>query len=228
MKTKTKSTRIIVSVFLVLTMLLSIPVVAYGTTGGDGWKKVVTGLFFSSPTTTYTYRNYKVKINNNNNVYNGKAHTCDVKVKKDKKTLEKGKDYKISYKNNKKVGNATLTIKFIKKHKKIKSCNHKFVIVPRAPKISNLVYHKKTLKVSFLIQRYAEADKVKWSLIKDGETIKEASFTKKSDKVTPDAKLASGVRYHLRAESIKGNIASFNSQVRFTIDPKTHKIIIDK
>ena len=42
--------------------------------------------------------------------YTGKAITPDVTVKIDDKTLEKDKDYTVSYKNNKEVGSATVTV----------------------------------------------------------------------------------------------------------------------
>ena len=43
--------------------------------------------------------------------YNGKAKKPTATVKADGKKLKKGTDYTVSYKNNKKVGNATVTIK---------------------------------------------------------------------------------------------------------------------
>lgn len=43
--------------------------------------------------------------------YNGKAQTQSITVKDGEKTLENGKDYTVSYKNNKNAGTATITIK---------------------------------------------------------------------------------------------------------------------
>ena len=42
--------------------------------------------------------------------YNGKAKTPDVKVTLEGKTLTKGKDYTVTYKNNKKAGTANVTV----------------------------------------------------------------------------------------------------------------------
>ena len=44
------------------------------------------------------------------NFYTGKAHTQDIAVRINEKTLEKDKDYTVKYSNNKEVGTATVTI----------------------------------------------------------------------------------------------------------------------
>lgn len=48
-------------------------------------------------------------ISNKN--YNGKSQKQSIKVKLGKKTLKQGSDYSVSYKNNKNIGKATVTIK---------------------------------------------------------------------------------------------------------------------
>ena len=48
-------------------------------------------------------------ISNKN--YNGKSQKQSIKVKLGKKTLKQGTDYAVSYKNNKNIGKATVTIK---------------------------------------------------------------------------------------------------------------------
>ena len=48
-------------------------------------------------------------ISNKN--YNGKSQKQSIKVKLGKKTLKQGTDYTVSYKNNKNIGKATVTIK---------------------------------------------------------------------------------------------------------------------
>ncbi len=48
-------------------------------------------------------------ISNKN--YNGKSQKQSIKVKLGKKTLKQGTDYSVSYKNNKNIGKATVTIK---------------------------------------------------------------------------------------------------------------------
>ena len=52
-----------------------------------------------------------IKLSASAYTYNGKSKKPTVTVKDDGKKLKKGKDYTVSYKNNKKVGNATVTIK---------------------------------------------------------------------------------------------------------------------
>ena len=59
----------------------------------------------------------KTKIKVKNAVYNGKKKKPKVTVKYGKKTLKKGRDFKLTYKKNKKVGTARVTIRGIGKYK---------------------------------------------------------------------------------------------------------------
>lgn len=52
----------------------------------------------------------KIKLSKTSVVYNGKAQNPSVTVTKNDKTLKKGTDYTVSYKNNKNIGTATVTI----------------------------------------------------------------------------------------------------------------------
>lgn len=80
--------------------------------------------------------------------YYGKNITPYVTVKYNSKTLSKGRDYNIVYKNNKKPGKASIIIQGIGDYSGTKTAN--FVIVPKSPTVK---YVKKTgkskVKVSF-------------------------------------------------------------------------------
>ena len=53
----------------------------------------------------------KLKIKVNNMTYTGKSRKPSIKIKVGGEILKKGKDYTLSYKNNKEIGTATVTIK---------------------------------------------------------------------------------------------------------------------
>ncbi len=66
----------------------------------------------TTPTKPVTYKLSKAKVASiPDKAYTGKAITPSVKVTYGKKTLAKGKDYTLTYKNNKKIGTATVEIK---------------------------------------------------------------------------------------------------------------------
>lgn len=54
----------------------------------------------------------KYRITVGSAVYTGKARKPEVTVTEDGKTLQKGKDYELSYKNNKNIGRASVTVTF--------------------------------------------------------------------------------------------------------------------
>lgn len=69
-------------------------------------------------------------------VYTGEGRRNVLTVKDDKgKTLEKNRDYTVTYKNNKSIGRATLTVKFIGNYSG--KVNKYFYIVPYIPKITS-------------------------------------------------------------------------------------------
>lgn len=74
--------------------------------------------------------------------YTGKSLTVPVTVKYGKKLLKSGTDYTLSYKNNKKIGKASVTIKCSKKSEFFGSKTVTFNIVPK--KCEELTLVKKT------------------------------------------------------------------------------------
>lgn len=62
-------------------------------------------------TTSFRHADVKVKLAYTHTVYSGKVKTPDVTVKHNGKTLEEGKHYTLTYKNNVDVGDATVVIR---------------------------------------------------------------------------------------------------------------------
>jgi hypothetical protein len=91
--------------------------------------------------------NKTIKINITNAVFNGKARSVKLTVLHNGKVLAKGTDYKITYKNNVKVGKATATVTGIGKYTGTKIVT--FKILPKSTSISKLTPAKKQLKVTW-------------------------------------------------------------------------------
>lgn len=134
-------------------------------------------------------------------IYTGKAVKPAVTVKAGSKTLKKGTDYTVSYKNNVKVGTATATIKG--KGAYTGTVSKTFKIVPKATKVINLTkaskaFTTKVKKVSGVTGyqvRYATAKSMRGAKVK---TVKGASKT--SLKVT---KLKAGKKYYVQVRTYK-------------------------
>ncbi len=137
-------------------------------------------------------------------VYSGRAKKPGVTVKLGKKTLKRGKDYTVTYKNNKKVGKATVIIKG--KGAYSGSVTKIFRIVPEktslkkvtSPKKQQLrVKYKKTAGVTGYIVKYSTSKKFARS----------ASHTVKvrGDRVTSKliGKLRSGATYYVKVRTYK-------------------------
>lgn len=58
----------------------------------------------------YDLANGRIMVNAKNLIYNGKAQTPQVTVKDGSRTLQSGRDYTVSYKNNVKAGTAVVTV----------------------------------------------------------------------------------------------------------------------
>jgi len=82
-----------------------------------------------------------------NQVQTGKSLKPTVQVKLNGKVLKNGKDYTVSYKNNKKAGKATLTVKFKGNYTGTKTGS--FIIIPSKVNIKNPSTSKKSIKVKY-------------------------------------------------------------------------------
>ncbi|MBR1752189.1 MAG: hypothetical protein IJ740_15210 [Ruminococcus sp.] len=92
--------------------------------------------------------NCKATLSKTSYTYNGKARKPAVIVKNGKTTLKKGTDYTVTYKNNTKVGKATVTIKG--KGNYTGTVTKTFKINPKATSVSKLTSPKtKQLKVTY-------------------------------------------------------------------------------
>lgn len=87
----------------------------------------------------YTYSKKKV--------YTGKARTAGVVIKNGSVKLKKNKDYTIQYKNNQKIGKATITIRGKGNYKGKKTLH--FQIVPSKPKIVKVTKKKTSFRLKF-------------------------------------------------------------------------------
>ena len=89
----------------------------------------------------------KCKFSVKDQVYTGKALQPDVTVKYGKQTLKKDKDYKLSYKNNKAVGMATVTVKGKGKYTGSKTLT--FKISPKGTAFSKLTGGKQQITLKW-------------------------------------------------------------------------------
>ena len=90
-------------------------------------------------------------------VYRGKAITPGITVKNGNKVLKKGTDYKVTYKNNKKVGTGQIVIEGLNKYGGKKTINFKIVNPIQISKmsfskVSNQAYTKKAVKPAVTIK----------------------------------------------------------------------------
>ncbi len=109
--------------------------------------------------------------------YTGKAKTPDVTIKDGDYTLKKGTDYTLTYKNNKKIGKATVTIKGKGKYTGTKSVT--FNIVPKKVALkSSKGENKVTLKWTEV--KGAEKYQIYYSV--NGGKYKKLSTTSKTSK----------------------------------------------
>ena len=82
-----------------------------------------------------------------NQVQTGKALKPSVQVKLNGKVLKNGTDYTVSYKNNKKAGKATVTVKFKGNYTGSKTSS--FIIIPSKVNIKNPSTSKKSITVKY-------------------------------------------------------------------------------
>ncbi|MDE6251248.1 MAG: hypothetical protein K2M78_01215 [Lachnospiraceae bacterium] len=172
------------------------------------------GNFTSATTAKFVVKAKSIKSTkitvSSSKVYTGKAVKATVKVKDGSKTLKVNKDYKLTFKNNKKIGKATVTIKG--KGNYSGSVNKTFKIVPGKASIKKAVNVKgNKVKVTIKGVKGATSYKVsyrvkgakKWSTVTSKKTTVVLSKLKKNKtyqiKVAATAK--SGKTTYTGAES---------------------------
>lgn len=145
-------------------------------------------------------------------VYTGKALKPAVKLTYKKKVLKLNKDYKVTYKNNKKVGTATITIKGIGKYTGTKEVTFKITpakaVISKASKTkTGLTLKLKALKqVSGYVVTYSSDKAMKKS---KSVTTKKTSLTIKASAKTTYVKvkaykLVNGKKVYGSSSSVKG------------------------
>ncbi len=134
-------------------------------------------------------------------VYTGKALKPAVTVKYSGKKLVKDKDYTVAYKNNKKIGTATVTI--TGKGNYTGKTTVTFDIIPKGVKIASLTPGKKELTVKWAKGSGITGYEIEYCLKKDFKgaktvTVKQAATTK-----TVLKKLRAAKTYYVRIRTYK-------------------------
>ena len=136
-----------------------------------------------------------------NQVYTGKAIKPTVTVKYDNTKLTKGTDYTVSYKNNKKIGTATVTITGKGNYTGKKTV--KFDIVPKPVKLSSLTAGKKELTVKWIKGSNITGYEIEYSLKKDFKDKKTVTIKKAATTKTVLKKLQAAKTYYVRIRTYK-------------------------
>lgn len=141
----------------------------------------------------------KAKVTAPAQAYTGKALKPEVTVKLGKAALTAGTDYKVSYKNNKKVGRATVTVKGIGDY--AGTATGTFAINPKAVSGLKLTAGKKQLTVSWKKSAGVGGYQLQYGLKKSAAgakkvTVKKAATVKKVLK-----KLATGKKVWVRVRA---------------------------
>ncbi len=134
-------------------------------------------------------------------VYTGKANKPAVTIKYNGKKLTKGTDYTVSYKNNKKVGTATVTITGTGKYTGKKTV--KFAIIPKGVKLSFLIAGKKQLTVKWAKGSGITGYEIQYSLKKNFKDAKVVSVKKSATTETVLKKLQAKKTYYVRIRTYK-------------------------
>ena len=142
------------------------------------------------------------KITVKDATYTGKAITQKITVKLGSKTLKAGVDYTISYKNNKNVGKATITITGIGAYKD--SVVKTFKINPKSTKISKVTAGKKSLKVTVGKQtKEVTGYEIQYSTSKKFKSAKKVTIKKAKTTSATIKKLKAKKTYYVRVRTYK-------------------------
>ncbi len=133
--------------------------------------------------------------------YTGKAIKPTVTVKYNNKKLTKDKDYIVAYKNNKKIGKATVTIAGKGNYTGKKTV--KFDIVPKAVKLSSLTAGKKELTVKWSKGSGITGYEIEYSLKKDFKDKESIIIKKAATTKTVLKKLQAKKTYYVRIRAYK-------------------------
>lgn len=133
-----------------------------------------------------------------NQTYSGKAKTPDVKIKDGSYTLKKGTDYTLSYKDNKKIGNATVTITGKGKYSGTKTVTFKII-----PKKTTLTVKKTDEKYTFSWGKVSGVDKYQIYYSTDGKNYTKLANISGKKTSYSTAKLDESKTYSFKIRSYK-------------------------
>ena len=133
-----------------------------------------------------------------NQTYSGKAKTPDVKIKDGSYTLKKGTDYTLSYKDNKKIGKATVTITGKGKYSGTKTVTFKII-----PKKTTLTVKKTDEKYTFSWGKVSGVDKYQIYYSTDGKNYTKLANISSKKTSYSTAKLDESKTYSFKIRSYK-------------------------
>ena len=133
-------------------------------------------------------------------VYAGRAFVPEPDVIVGGKYLKKGKDYTVTYKNNKNVGKATVTIKGINNYKG--TITKTFKISPKKAVISKVFVGKKkmTVKIKYKV---ASTGGTKYQIAYKVKGAKKWNYTTTSKQSKVIKKLKKGKKYQVKVRAYK-------------------------
>ena len=133
-----------------------------------------------------------------NQTYSGKAKTPDVKIKDGSYTLKKGTDYTLSYKDNKKIGKATVTITGKGKYSGTKTVTFKII-----PKKTTLTVKKTDEKYTFSWGKVSGVDKYQIYYSTDGKNYTKLANISRKKTSYSTTKLDESKTYSFKIRSYK-------------------------
>ena len=169
----------------------------------DSTVKVIAGDFISEGTRSLTAIDIsKAGVTSiTDQTYTGKALTPAVTLKLNGKKLVKGKDYTVSFKNNKKIGKATVTILGTGKFTGKKTVT--FRIVPEKVILSKLKTDKKTLTITWGRVGGIDGYEIEYSLKKNFKDAKKITIKKAKTTKYELERLKSKKTYYVRIRAYK-------------------------
>ena len=143
----------------------------------------------------------KCKITVKDQTWTGKALKPAVTVKNGKVKLKKGTDYTVSYKDNKAVGTATVTVKGKGNYTGSKKLT--FKINPKGLDISKVEARKKSLTVKWKKRKDITGYEVEYSRKKDFKNSETITIGKAKTVSCEIKKLKSNKKYYVRIRAFK-------------------------
>ncbi len=142
------------------------------------------------------------KLSATSYAYNGKAKKPSVKVYDSAKKLISASNYSVSYKNNKNVGKATVTVTFKGNYSGTKTLT--FTINPKATSVSKLTAAKKSLKVKIKKQTTQTTGyEIQYSTSKKFKSAKKVIIKKAKTTSATIKKLKAKKTYYVRVRTYK-------------------------